>query len=236
MPLTCFLLLVHVTLSSSLELSYEQALSRKRCHQAHCPVPAACHRRRDRAVPADATQPPSRPGPGRLPGRGAPHSGLPLRRSLQGQEGSAGGLRQLRERRKRRSSLSRLVRKLERSLFKDASQVCCDLWEEGAETSVVIRSPVSLVPRSLWMCTRHPVSLLLFLRKHPLLLFLLAQVLSRCFPLSVSSRGEIVRVPCAQSSRRLPTAPTGSAASSPTRSQALARAWSPGANASASIP
>ena len=128
------------------------------------------------------------------------------------------------------------LRKLERSLFKDASQVCCDLWEEGAETSVVIRSPVSLVPRSLWMCTRHPVSLLLFLRKHPPLLFLLAQVLSRCFPLSVSSRGEIVRVLCAQSSRRLPTAPTGSAASSPTRSQALARAWSPGANASASIP
>ena len=71
----------------------------------------------------------------------------------------------------------------------DASQVCCDLWEEGAETSVVIRSPVSLVPRSLWMCTRHPASLLLFLRKHPLLLFLLAQVLSRCFSLACEQQG-----------------------------------------------
>ena len=39
-----------------------------------------------------------------------------------------------------------------------AAQVCCDLWEEGAETSVVIRSPVSLVPRSLWMCTPPPRS------------------------------------------------------------------------------
>ena len=32
-----------------------------------------------------------------------------------------------------------------------ANDVICDLWEEGADTTALIRSPVSLVPRSLWM-------------------------------------------------------------------------------------
>eukprot|EP01050_Picozoa_sp_SAG11_P050504 SAG11_NODE_28183_length_324_cov_1.155556_1_plen_67_part_01 len=27
----------------------------------------------------------------------------------------------------------------------------CDLWEEGAQTTVLVRSPASLVPRALWM-------------------------------------------------------------------------------------
>jgi cation diffusion facilitator CzcD-associated flavoprotein CzcO len=31
-----------------------------------------------------------------------------------------------------------------------ANDVICDLWENGAETTTLIRSPVSLVPRSLW--------------------------------------------------------------------------------------
>ena len=31
-----------------------------------------------------------------------------------------------------------------------ANDITCDLWEEGADTTVLSRSPVSLVPRSLW--------------------------------------------------------------------------------------
>ena len=32
-----------------------------------------------------------------------------------------------------------------------ANDLICDLWEEGADVTTLIRSPVSLVPRSLWM-------------------------------------------------------------------------------------